>query len=220
MLLVTTTEWMVNWIHGNSSDLRPSLSESSHLVVYSTSLQNGLINSFSGSNETNHSSRFTWEGLSSTRGKSDSSLAEIIGMTNDDSGGTRASSKLALITGMVFNVTNGSTFRDFVDGEDVTSGQRSFGTGIDELTGVHAFYGNEVRVSKSVLIYISEDDFSEGSTTTGIMEDLSDDTLDVTISFRIIKDSESSRGDSVMLVGLEDGVLLTSSTTSNDFTHF
>jgi len=219
MLLVTTTERMVNGIHGNSSDLRPSLSKSLHLVEDSTSLKDGLISSFSGSNETNHSSGLTGKGLSGTRGKSDSGLAEIIGVTNDDSGGAGASSELALITRVVFNVTDGSTFGDLVDGEDVTGSEGSLLSGIDELTGVHSFNGEEMAVLKSVLIGVSEDNLSKGSTTTGIVEDFSDDTLDVTISFSEIEDSESSGGDSVMLVGLENGVLLTSSTTSNNFTH-
>jgi len=220
VLLVTTTERMVNGVHGNSSNLRPSLSESLHLVVNSTSLKDRLINSFTGSNETNHSSGFTGKGLSGTGGKLDSGLAQIIRVTNDDSGSTGASGELSLITRLVFNVTDGSTFGDLVDGKDVTGSQSSLGTSIDELTSVHSFNGKEMVVFKSVLIGVSEDDLSEGSSTTGIMDDLSDDTLNVTISFSEIENSESSGSDSVMLVGLEDGVLLTSSTTSNDFTHF
>jgi hypothetical protein len=219
VLLVTTTEGMVNGIHGNSSDLRPSLSESSHLVVNSTSLKDRLINSFTGSNETNHSSGMTSEGLSGTGGKLNSGLAQIIGVTDDDSGSTGASGELALITGLVFNVTDGSTFGDLVDGKDVTGGKGSLLTSIDELTSVHSFNGEEMVVLKSVLIGVSEDNLGKGSTTAGIVDDLSDDTLDVTISFSEIEDSESGGSDSVMLVSLEDGVLLTSSTTSDDFTH-
>jgi len=219
VLLVTTTERMVNWIHGNSSNLRPSLSESLHLVVNSTSLEDGLINSFSGSNKSDHSSSFTGKGLSGTRRKLDSSLAQIIRVTDDDSRGTRASGELTLITRLVFDVTDGSTFGDLVDGKDVTGGQRSFSTGVDELTSVHTFDSEEMVVLKSVLIRVSEDDLSKGSTTAGIVDDLSDNTLNVTISFSEIENSESSGSDSVMLVGLEDGVLLTSSTTSDDFTH-
>jgi len=219
VLLVTTTERMVNGVHGNSSNLRPSLSESLHLVEDSTSLKDRLINSFTGGDETDHSSGFTGKGLSGTGGKLDSSLAQIIGVTDDNGRSTRASSELTLITGLVFNVTDGSTFGNLVDGKDVTSSQRSLGTSVDELTSVHSFNSDEVVVSESVLIRVSEDDLSKGSSTTGIMDDLSDNTLNVTISFSEIEDSESSGGDSVMLVGLEDGVLLTSSTTSDDFTH-
>lgn len=204
VLLITTTERMVNGIHGNSSNSRPSLSQSLHLVVNSTSLKDGLINSFSGGDEANHSSGITGKGLSSTGRKLDSGLAQIIRVTNDDGGGTGASGELSLITRLVFDVTDGSTFGDLIDGKDVTGGEGSLVTSIDELTSVHSFNGKEMVVLKSVLIGVSEDDLSKGSSTSGVMDDLSDDTLDVTISFSEIEDSESSGSDSVMLVSLED----------------
>jgi len=58
-------------------------------------------------------------------------------------------------------------------------------------------------VLESILIGVSEDDLSKGSTTSGIVNDFSDDTLNVTISFSEIESSESSGGDSVMLVRFE-----------------
>lgn len=219
VLLVTTTEGMVNGVHGDSSNSRPSLSESLHLVINSTSLKDGLIDSFTGGDQTNHSSSVTSEGLSGTGGELDSGLAQIIGVTDDGGGSTGASGQFTLITRGGFNVTDGSTFRDLVDGKDVTGGEGSFISAVNVLTGVHAFSSQEVGSLESILIRVSEDDLGEGSTTAGIVEDLSDDTLDVTILFSEIENSESGRSDSVVLVGLEDGVLLTSSLTSNDFTH-
>jgi len=204
MLLVTTTEGMVNGIHGNSSNSRPSLSESLHLVVNSTSLKDRLIDSFSGGNQTNHGSSVTSEGLSGTRGKLDSGLAKIIGVTDDGSGGTGASGQFTLITRLGFDVTDGSTFGDLVDGEDVTGGEGSFMTAVNVLSSVHAFDSQEVGSLESILIRISESNSGEGSTTAGIVEDLSDDTLDVTVLLSEIENSESSGGDSVVLVGLED----------------
>lgn len=51
---------------------------------------------------------------------------------------------------------------------------------VDELTSVHAFSSQEVGSLESIFIGVSEDDLGEGSTTAGIVEDLSNDTLDVT----------------------------------------
>jgi len=161
----------------------------------------------------------TSEGLSGTGGKLNSGLGKIVGVTDDDSGSTGASGQFTLITRLGFNVADGSTFGDLVDGEDVTGGEGSFISTVDILTSVHAFSSQEVGSLESVFIRVSEDDLGEGSTTAGIVDDLSDDTLDVTVLFSEIENSESSRSDSVVLVGLEDGVLLTSSLTSNDFTH-
>jgi len=204
VLLVTTTERMVNGIHGDSSNSRPSLSESLHLVEDSTSLKDRLIDSFSGGNQNNHGSSVTSEGLSGTRGELNSGLAEIIGMADDDGRGTGASGELSLITRLGFDVADGSTFGDLVDGEDVTGGEGSFISAVDELTSVHSFSSQEVGSLESVFIGVSEDDLGEGSTTAGIVEDLSDDTLDVTVLLSEVENSESSGSDSVVLVGLED----------------
>jgi len=204
VLLVTTTEGMVNGIHGNSSNSRPSLSESLHLVIDSTSLKDGLIDSFTGGDQTNHSSSVTSKGLSGTGGKLNSGLGKIVGVTDDDGGSTGASGQFTLITRLGFNVADGSTFGDLVDGEDVTGGEGSFISTVDELTSVHAFSSQEVGSLESILIGVSEDDLGEGSTTAGIVEDLSNDTLDVTVLFSEIENSESSRSDSMVLMGLED----------------
>jgi len=204
VLLVTTTEGMVNGIHGNSSNSRPSLSESLHLVINSTSLKDGLIDSFTGGDQSNHCSSVTSEGLSGAGGKLDSGLGKIVGVTDDDSGGTGASGQFTLITRLGFDVADGSTFGDLVDGEDVTGGEGSFISTVDILSSVHAFNSQEVGSLESILIRVSEDNSGEGSTTAGIVEDLSDDALNVTILFSEIENSESSRSDSVVLMGLED----------------
>lgn len=161
----------------------------------------------------------TSEGLSGTGGELNSGLAKIIGVADDDGRGAGASGELSLITRLGFDVADGSTFGDLVDGEDVTGGEGSFISAVNELTGVHSFSSQEVGSLESIFIGVSEDDLGEGSTTAGIVEDLSDDTLDVTVLLSEIENSESSGSDSVVLVGLEDRVLLTSSLTSNDFTH-
>lgn len=56
----------------------------------------------------------------------------------------------------------------------------TFLAGIDELTAVHAFNSQEVRSLQSVFIGVSEDNFGEGSTTSGVVFNGLDNTLDVT----------------------------------------
>jgi hypothetical protein len=48
------------------------------------------------------------------------------------------------------------------------------------LTAVHAFNSQEVRSLQSVFIGVSEDNLGEGSTTSGVVFNGLDDTLDVT----------------------------------------
>ena len=55
----------------------------------------------------------------------------------------------------------------------------TLGAGIDELTSVEAFNGNEVLSSVLVLIWVSENDLGEGGSTTWVVNDFLDDSLDV-----------------------------------------
>lgn len=88
MLLVTTTVGMVDGVHSNTTDLGPSVSLGSVLVVSSTGLEEGLVGSLATGNDTNHTSAGAEDSLSDTGGESNSGLLTILGVTDDDGGGT------------------------------------------------------------------------------------------------------------------------------------
>ncbi len=66
VLLVTTTVRMVDGVHGDTSNLGPSISLSFVLEVSIASLKEGLVGSLSTGNNTNHCSAITEDGLSNT----------------------------------------------------------------------------------------------------------------------------------------------------------
>ena len=88
MLLVTTTMGMVDGVHSNTSNLGPSVSLGLVLPVSSTSLEEGLIGSLSTGDDTNHTSAGAEDSLSDSGGESNSGLLTILGVTDDDGGGT------------------------------------------------------------------------------------------------------------------------------------
>ena len=53
MLMVTTTEWMLNWIHSNTTNLWPAVSLDLVFMVGTTSLQEWFINTSTTSDDTN-----------------------------------------------------------------------------------------------------------------------------------------------------------------------
>jgi len=91
MLMVTTTMRMFDWVHGNTSNSWPMVSLSLLLIPSSVGLQKWFLSSLSSSADTDHGSAATDDGLSGSRWKSDSGLLSIIGVTNDDGGGTGCS---------------------------------------------------------------------------------------------------------------------------------
>ena len=56
----------------------------------------------------------------------------------------------------------------------------TFSSGIDELSSVHSFSGQEVSGLESVFIRVSENNLSKRCTTAWVVDDFSDDSLDVT----------------------------------------
>ena len=57
----------------------------------------------------------------------------------------------------------------------------TFVASVDELAGVHAFNCDEIFNSLLVSVCISEDNFSEWGSSTGVMYNISDYTLDVSM---------------------------------------
>jgi hypothetical protein len=91
--MVTTTMRMLDWVHSNTSNSWPVVSLSLLLVPGSVSFQQWLLGSLTASDNTDHSSAATDDGLSGSGWKSHSSLLSIIGVTNNDGGGAGSSSE-------------------------------------------------------------------------------------------------------------------------------
>jgi len=64
MLMVTSTVWMLNWVHGNTSHSWPVLSLSSGLEPGVGCLEKWLVSSLSSGDDSNHGSASTLDCLS------------------------------------------------------------------------------------------------------------------------------------------------------------
>lgn len=77
---------------------------------------------------------------------------------------------------------------------------------VDVLSGVHALGGQEVLGVDSESVGVSELHLGERGSSSRIMNDRSHDSLDESVSFGIVVDSEGGRGDSVDAVSLVDAL--------------
>jgi hypothetical protein len=191
MLLVTTTVGMLDGVHSDTSNSGPSVSLGSVLVGRSTSLEEGLVGSLATSNNTNHGSVVTLDGLSDTGRKSNSGSGTLFGVTDNDGGGTGSSSVGATITELGLNVGNDGTFGHLINRHDVANGQTGFLSCVDVHSRVHSLDSNEVLSALFVSVLVSEDNFGERSTSAGVMDNVPHNTLNVTLSLGIIDSSEA-----------------------------
>ena len=121
MLLVTSSVRMLNWVHGNTSNSWPVLSLTLVLVPGSVSLKEWLIGSLTSGADSNHSSAVTHDGLSGSGWESDSCLSLIVGVTDDDSRGSRGSGERSSISDLALAVGNDGSFWHGVNWKDVSN---------------------------------------------------------------------------------------------------
>jgi len=180
VLMVTTTMGMLDGVHSNTSHSGPVLSLSLGLEVGVGSLEDGLVSSLATGDDADHSSAATHDGLSDTGGELDTGLLAILGVTDDDGRGAGGTGETSTVTDLGLNVGDDGAFWHLVHGHHIADSEGGFVTSVDELSGVHALDGDEVLSALLVLVLISENHFSKGSTTSRVVHDVLDDSLGVT----------------------------------------
>merc|ERR1712072_677775 len=80
MLMVTTTVWMLNRVHTDTSDLWPHLSLWLEFVELFSGLQHWLLVSATAGNSSEHGSGVASNGLSVARWQLDSGLLAALGL--------------------------------------------------------------------------------------------------------------------------------------------
>lgn len=200
VLVVTSSVWMVDWVHGNTSNSWPHLSLGLESVMLGTGLQDWLIGSLSSSNESNGSSTASSNGLSGSRWQSDSGLSSIFGVSNNGDGSSRGSGISSLISNSLLDVVDNGTFWDGVDWQDVSDGNGSLGSAVDVLTDIGSFSGQEVLRISLKFIWVLEGNSGQWGTSAWVVDDFSDDSSDISLSLGVVEVSVLRGSNSVVLM--------------------
>ena len=161
-----TTVRMVDGVHGNTTSLGPGVALDSELMLGTRGLEEGLVGTATTGDDTDHAAGAAVDDLLGAGGELDTGLA-LIGVVADDgdvvAGGAAQS---ATVTDLLLNVGDDGTLRHLTKRQDVADSQSGLLAGVDELAGVHALVGDEGLGDLLELVGVTEDDLSEGSTTT------------------------------------------------------
>lgn len=147
-----------------------------------SSLTDGLFVTSTSGDDSDHGSGVTLDGSLDTGRHLDSGLEPIFGVTDDEGVGSGSSGELTVVTGVLLNVADDGSFGDTVDGKHVSDGELGLDSAVDVLTGVHTLSSEEELGVHAVFMGVSELDLGQRSSSTGVMDDLSDNTLDVSTS--------------------------------------
>ena len=186
MLMVTTTVNVINRIHSNTTSTRPRIPLDTILVERPSSLQNRLINPSTPSNNPNHPSRRTRHNLLGTGRQLQPCLALVGIVANDNDIVARGTSEGSTVADLFLDIRDDCAFGHDAEGENVADSQVCLFSGIDELASVHALVSDKGFSAVFVAVGIAEDDFGEGGSTAGIVDDFLDDASEVAVSLGVL----------------------------------
>jgi len=133
VLMVTTTVGMLNWVHGDTSHSWPVVPLSLCLVPGSVGLEEGLVGSLTSSDQADHGSAATNDGLSGAGWESDSGLLSIVGVADDDSRGAGGSGERSSITELGLTVGHDRSFWQVINWDNISNCELSLGSTVDVL---------------------------------------------------------------------------------------
>lgn len=193
MLMVTTTVRMVDGVHGNTTSSGPVVPLCPGFPHCSGGLQHWLVRTATTGDDTDHTAGVGWDDLLGTGWELDTGLAFVRVVSDDGDIVTGGTAESASVSGALFDVGDDGTFRAAGEWEDVADGEGRLLSCVDELTGVHAFVGNEGLLVGLESVGVPEFNGGQRSTTTGVVDYVLDDTSDVTVTLSIVEGSELSR---------------------------
>ena len=165
VLVVTTTVWVVDGVHGNTTSTRPAVTLDTVLVVGTAGLQQWLVNTTATSNNTDSSTSRAWHRLLHTRRQADTRRGTIGIVTNDGRVVTRCAGKRTTVTNLLLDVADNRTLRQRAERQDVTDAQQGLLTAVHKLTRVHTLGSNERLSLVLVVVRVTERNAREWRTT-------------------------------------------------------
>ena len=207
MLMVTTTVGMLYGILGNTTNLRPAVTLDGILMVGTAGLEEGLVGTATSGDDTDLGTDVGGDSLLATRGEAKAGGALLIVVRNDNSETAGATGEGTTVTDAGLDVADDGTLGDGPEGQDIADIESCLLTAVNELSGVHALGGDEELSVTLVAVGVKELDLGDRSATTGIVDDLLDNSTDVAVLLGVVDGTELHGTLAGADVSLEDGGL-------------
>ena len=108
-------------------------------------------------------------------------------MSNNNDIIPRSTSQGTTISNFLLDIGYDCSFGHGTERENIADGQVCFFASIDELASIHSFVCDESFCAEFVAVGITEGDFGERSTSTGVVDDFLDNTTEVAMSFSVLQ---------------------------------
>jgi hypothetical protein len=135
------------------------------LVESATSLEHGLVNTSTTSNDTNGSAGNGSNRLLGSRGETDAGAASVGVVSDDGSVVAGSTGERTTVTDLLLDVADDGSLRELAEGEDVADSEGGLLAAEDEGTGGEALGSDEGLGAHLVAVGVTEDDAGKGSAT-------------------------------------------------------
>mmetsp|Transcript_41863 Transcript_41863/g.75693 ORF Transcript_41863/g.75693 Transcript_41863/m.75693 type:complete len:235 (+) Transcript_41863:187-891(+) len=186
MLVISSSVRVLNWILGATTDLRPAVPLDLVLVEVVASLQHRLFHAAAASDNANDGAAGRRDGLASSRGQADSSLATVIGMANHHAGGSRGTRNAATVGRLLFAHGDHCALRHLGQRQHVADGQLRLGATVHELPSVRALDGHPELLLQLEAVRIMEHNLAERRASARIVDDVPDKALHVASALSVV----------------------------------
>jgi hypothetical protein len=197
VLMVTTTMGMFDGVHRNTSHAGEVVLLCVGLVVSFVGLEEGLVGTLTAGTDSNHSTAGSLDRLTLSRGETNTGLFAVFGVADDDGGAAGSAGEASTVTQFGLDVGDNGAFGHGVHGENIANSQSGFGSGVDELSSVHALNSDEIFIVLLEFVLVSETDLGERSSTARVVDNILHNSLDVSSALCEVQSSEAGRGDSL-----------------------
>jgi len=183
MLMVSSSEGMLDGVHGNTTHLRPAVALHLVLVVRTTSLEKRLIDTSTTGNDADCGTASAVENLLGSRGQFDSSFAGIEVVRDNDARVARRLRQATSVAIFHLDSTAGSSFGHLSEWDDISNVKSGLLATVDGLTGGGTLGRDEELLGLAEFVRVLEGDFGEGSSSARVVDNVLHDAFDESVTF-------------------------------------
>jgi len=181
--MVTTTVGMFDGVLGHTSNLWPTVTLHTVLVVGASRFQHRFIDTSTAGNETEDGAVAAVVQLFDARRELDTGAAGVQVVGDDGTVTPGGLGDLTAVTGLFFERADDGTFGHLTDRKNITDVELSLSAAMDELSSANALSADNGFSDFSVLVRVLELDLGQWSATAWIVDDVLDEALDEAVAF-------------------------------------
>jgi len=205
--MVTSSVRMLYWVLSNSTNLWPAVTLYSILVVGVSSLEEWLIGTSTSSNNSDLCTNIGSNSLLSSRRKTKTGGSLIVIVGDNNSEGSRSTCECTTVSYLRLNVAHNGSLWNSRERKTVSYSKSSLLSAVDVLSSVHSLSSKHKLIITLVTVSVEELNLCNRSSTTRIMDDLLDNSADVSVLLSEVKSTKLYSSLAGTGVSLEDGRL-------------